>query len=42
MTQANVVTDHKLPNMDGWILFNDTSAQFTPFSVLERLEIKPF
>ena len=28
--------------MDGWMLFSDTSAQFRPFSVLERLEIKPF
>ena len=28
--------------MDGWMLFNYTSAQFRPFSVLERLEIKPF
>ena len=28
--------------MDGWMLFNDTSAQFRPFGVLERLEIKPF
>jgi len=24
---------------DGWVLFNDTSTQFRPFSVLERLEI---
>ena len=23
--------------MDGWMLFNDTSAQFRPFGVLERL-----
>ena len=28
--------------MDGWMLFNDISAQFRPFGVLERLEIKPF
>ena len=24
------------------MLFNDTSAQFRPFGVLERLEIKPY
>ena len=24
------------------MLFNETSAQFRPFSVLERLEIKPY
>jgi len=26
--------------MDGWMLFNDTLAQFRPFSVLERFRIK--
>ena len=24
--------------MNEWMLFNDTSAQFRPFSILERLE----
>ena len=28
--------------IDGWMLFNDISAQFRLFSVLECLDIKPY